>query len=147
MMATSIGDGAYKRFLEYMEHAKKPKSMNPAKLSIRVGVLCGYATYLLRDDGTPGPEIPELKIRQFYLRCCPHSWVQQFENAGKTAATTTLPQMVASYMNIQFKHEPVSTKRSGNGNGANAPKRIKGGGGNDAQRGGNGARGGRGGGG
>ena len=102
------GLGSYDHLMEYMESAKKPIGMSPSQLAIRLSTLCRSAQYLLQEDGTPGPEITDLKQRRLLLSMCPNSWIEQFMNAGKTAATETIASIIA-YMTVQYSMEATTT--------------------------------------
>jgi hypothetical protein len=92
--------------------------MTPSQLAVHLSTLCCLAPYFLQEDGRQGPNITPLSKRKLLLHMHPELWMSKFTDTGKTAATSTIPEIVA-YMMTQYSNEVITRpkKKCKNSNG------------------------------
>ena len=95
---------SYDNFLNYLNHAKKPMTMNPSVFITRCLTLFRYVPYLSVEDGTAPALFSDLQQKKFVIKMLPERWQQRMEDAGISAANTGLPSIL-EFMNNQWKRE------------------------------------------
>ena len=97
---------SYDNFLNYLNHVKKPKAMNPSMFITRCLTLFRYVSYLSVEDGTAPALFSELQQRKFIAKILPEAWQQLMEDAGISPANTELARIL-EFTNNQWKCEVI----------------------------------------
>ena len=138
LLKEMLGRGAYERFISYIESTVKPKTLDPLALALRFRTLMHYARDLPTEDGEAAIVPTDSRMKQLYLRLCPHDWRVKFQEANLQVSTMTLSD-IANYMsNLRSFESPSSrgrrnfrpytspTSRSGNNGGGSSGRRFGG---------------------
>ena len=116
-----MGD-SYEQQVKFLKSIKKPKDIEPSLFN----VLLSYHNLLLRElPGAPAEaaeaSLSASEIQRIFLRSMPTSWQENFEDASKTTANTSL-QELQDYMQTQSDRDsakslaPDKFPKKGNGN-------------------------------
>jgi hypothetical protein len=112
VLSRVAGTGAYEKLRDYLDAAKKPRKMSSAELAVRLKEIQDMSSFFLQEDGTQGARFTDFQLRRWFVNMHPASFITNFNNAGKKAATETIAdlieyfnqQVVRPYCSKNFKH-------------------------------------------
>jgi hypothetical protein len=117
MISQKCGRKSYDNFIKYLQTVKKPMTMEPEQVAMRVQTLSGYMQWLTREGGNAAPTLTELEQRTYFVNLMPDSWIEAFEKANMHVEATTMGNLIEYFKTLQShevtrKSATTKTKRS-----------------------------------